>query len=109
MNKGTGDDANQAAKPAGKDSKIIKINTISNLVYKYKPDEKQKNGWRYQAQNEPFVFNVGFFGQMNRYSVFGDQYSVIGIRWSVFGGLYPISASGSVTGITDYRLLTTDY
>ena len=65
MNKGTGDDANQAAKPAGKDSKIIKINTIGNLVYKYKPDEKQKNGWRYQAQNEPFVFNVGFFGQFS--------------------------------------------
>jgi hypothetical protein len=40
MNKWTGNDANQTAKPTGKNSKIIKINTISNLVYKYKPDEK---------------------------------------------------------------------
>jgi hypothetical protein len=65
MNKRTGDNANEAAKPAGKNSKIIKIKAISNLVYKYKPDEKQQDGGRYQAQNEPFVFNVGFFRQFS--------------------------------------------
>lgn len=65
MNKGTGDDTNHTAKPARKNSKIIKINAISNLIYKNKPDEKKKNSWRYQAQDEPFVFNVGFFGQFS--------------------------------------------
>ncbi len=71
MNKWTGDDANQTLEPAGKNSKIIKINAIGNLVYKYQPYEKKDNGRRDKAQNEPFVFNVRFFGQVNQYSVFG--------------------------------------
>jgi hypothetical protein len=73
MNKGTSQDANQSVKTAGKDTEIVKINAICDLVYKYKPDEEQKDGWRYQAQDEPFIFNVGFFGQENWYSVFGGR------------------------------------
>jgi hypothetical protein len=64
MNKGTRDDADQTAEPAGKNSKIIKINAISNLVDKYKPDEKKDNSRRYQAQDEPFIFKVWVFGQV---------------------------------------------
>jgi hypothetical protein len=64
MNEGTCDDTEQTAEPAGKNSKIEKIDAISHLVNKCKPDEKQDYGWLYQAQNEPFVLNVGFFCQM---------------------------------------------
>ncbi len=63
MNERACENANQTAKSPWKYPKIVKIKTIGNLVYKYKPDEKKDNGWWYKAQYEPFVFNVGFFWQ----------------------------------------------
>ena len=73
VNKRAGNDANQPAEPAWKNTEIIQIKAISDLVYKYKPDEKENNGRGDEAQDEPSVFNIGFFWQEN------------GIRCSVFG------------------------
>jgi hypothetical protein len=80
MNKRAGNDANQPVSASWKNPEIEKIQAISNLVYKYKPDEKKNNGRWDEAEDEPLIFNVGFFGQVNRYSVFGIRWSVTGDR-----------------------------
>ena len=62
--KGTCDDADESAEAARKNSKIIQVKSVGNLVNEYKPDkEKEDGGWD-EAQDEPPVFNVGFFFQV---------------------------------------------
>jgi hypothetical protein len=58
MNKRRRKDSYQSGYSAGVDAEVKEFGTVNYLNYFYKPYQKQDNGRRNEAQDEPFVFDV---------------------------------------------------
>ena len=42
---------------------IEKVDSINDFKNLYQPNQQEDNGWRYKAQDEPLVFDVGLCRQ----------------------------------------------